>query len=535
MQNFKTRGIERPAFSMSGAMLFFVTLMTLYLTLMTGLRAAGVEAILSNTEIVQGNMAQLKIKATGDRAEFPNIREIDGIPVLGRHESQNNSYTYINGKMSNERSTTLVLTFAPQKDMTVPSYEVKIDGQVYKTKPIDIKVRKASAPSMGGSSKFSLQLRTNKKTAIVGEPILATVFFSLKHGVRLSENPQYNKPEFKGFFVKEVGEEKSYNEADRQVTELRYILIPQEEGNFTVGPATANVAVADRNRRDMFGRFFGSTWVPIASNMVTVKVEAKPQESDLVGDFTLKSSIDAQKVKANKPVNLTVEISGEGSLEDFEFPAYEIDGVTVYSDDAKVTSNIESRAEGDVITSRYTKSFAFISDRDFTIPARSITAYDTKTKTLKTLEVPAYDIHIEGGSSAAAVPAAAHPGRAEKQAGKVQTNLKVVPKSMLDDGQPEMPVPTDKTEWWMVVLAFLSGMLVMFLGRYLPGFKPRAHIGSYSEEEALKILYPHMSDSAEIEEMVRLLYAKKGGDKSVVIDKKALNRMVEKVQAGMED
>ena len=71
----------------------------------------------------------------------------------------------------------------------------------------------------------------------------------------------------------------------------------------------------------------------------------------------------------------------------------------------------------------------------------------------------------------------------------------------------------------------------MYLVRYLPNVKMKAPIGHYSEEEALKILYSHMSDSAEIEAMVRKLYAKKNGDKSIIIDKKALNEMVESVQS----
>ena len=50
----------------------------------------------------------------------------------------------------------------------------------------------------------------------------------------------------------------------------------------------------------------------------------------------------------------------------------------------------------------------------------------------------------------------------------------------------------------------------------------------YKEEEALKLLYAHMSEDSKVEEMVRKLYAKKNGDKSVQIDKKALKEMVER-------
>ena len=493
-------------------------LFTIYYSLFTLLNAAGVKATVSNTEIVQGNMLQLQIKATGNRAAFPNIQQIEGVPVLGRHESQNNSFTYINGDMKNVRTTTLVLTLAPQKDMTIPVYTVNIDGKEYDTDPIDVKVVKATAPQATANNKFSLQIRTDKKSLIVGEPLLATVYFSLQNGVRLSENPQYNQPQFKGFFVKEVGDEKSYREGNRQVTELRYILTPQSEGNFTVGPATAKIGIADRNRRDMFGRFFGTTWIPIASNTIDIEVKPKPQESDLVGSFSIKNSIDAQSVKANKPVNLTITIEGEGSLEDFELDPFEIDGVTVYSDDAKITTDLHNAS----MKSTYSKRFAFISDHAFVIPARTVSVYDTKSQTLKNLEIPSYEIKVQGIKSA--VPATVSAPSANS--GKVQTNIKIPEKSMLDG--EEKIVEIKNVEWWTTILAFISGLIVMYLFKYFPSMKWKRKGSTVKEAEALKILYAHINESKEIEEMVRKLYAKKNGDKSVVIDKKSLKELVER-------
>ena len=508
---------------MTGRITMQKLLFTLF-TLFTLANANGVEATVSNTEIVAGNMVQLKIKAIGNRAAFPNIREVSGAKVLGRHENQNNSFSYINGDMKSERSTILVLTFAPQNDMTIPAYKVNIDGTVYHTKPIDLKVVNSNAPASKNNDKFSLQLKTDKKSVVVGEPFLATVYFSLQHGVRLSENPQYNKPEFEGFFSKEVGEEKSYHEGNRQVTELRYVLTPKAEGNYTVGPATAKIGLADRSRRDMFGRFFGTTWQPIASNTLDIEVKAKVEDTDLVGNFSIENSIDKEKVKANKPVNLTIKITGEGSLEDFEFPDYEIDGVTIYSDDAKITTNIQ----GNSINSTYVKSFAFIADHDFTIPTRSISVYDIQSKMVKHLDIPEYKVHIKELSSTVATV----PKTPKIQTGKVQTNLKVPVKSMLDDGEEKHVLDdTPSASWWMIALAFVSGLLVMVLVKMLPNFKRKKKYPSYKESEALKILYPHINESKEIEAMVRKLYAKKAGNKEIKIDKKELNTLIDQVRS----
>ncbi len=488
-------------------------LFTIYYVLFSALNAASVEAILSNDEIVQGNMAQLKIVAHGNRAAFPNITEIAGSKVLGKHQSSNNSISYINGKMTTDRSTSLVLTFAPQKDMTIPSYSVNIDGTVYKTAPLKLKVVKANAPQVANSNKFSLQLRANKTSVLVGEPLVVTVFFSVSKNVRLSQNPEYTKPDFNGFFVKELGNEKSYMQGNYQVTELGYLLVPKQEGNFTVGPATAKVGLVDTSRRDMFGRFFGTVWRPIASNTLEIKVKPTPQDTDLIGSFTLKSRIDKNQVKANKPVNLTIEIKGEGNLEDFEFPAYEIDGVTLYSDDAK----IETEVTNNQLKSHYVKTFVFIADHDFTIPARSISVYDTKENKVVTLEIPSYDISVEADSNSKAVSTTG----STPEEGIVQTNLK-----QQENQQKSQVKKEQNVAWWMLIVSFVFGMFIMYIGKLLPQFKRKPN--PFKEEEALKILYGHMSEDKAVEEMVRKLYARKNGDKSVQIDKKELKAMVER-------
>ena len=471
------------------------------------------KALVSDTEIVAGNMIRLKLRANGDKVVFPNIEEIDGVKVLEQHEIIVNRPHYINGVMKKER-TIQILTFAPHHDITIPSYNIEIDGRMYKTKPIKIKVMPVTAQNMEDNNKFFLHLKADKKTVMVGEPIVVTVYLSLKLGLKLSENPQYTEPSFKGFFSKELGEEKVYQEGNRQITELKYLLTPQSEGDFAVGPARAKLGVVDKKRRDMFGRFISTRWVPIASNRVKIKVTKKLQESDLVGFFTIANMLDRKNVKANKPVTLTVKIEGNGTLEDFEFSDFEIESVTVYSDDPEITTDLRH----DTVYSTYSKSFVFISDRDFTIPARRISVYDTKSKTMKYLEVPSYDVHVEGSqvqqkSQAAEV--------------KVPRYFKIPQKSMLDTVKEYDTSKVLFTPWWMIILAFVLGGLVMYLFNYiLPMIWKRKEI-TVNETEALKILYAHMGESKEIEDMVRQLYAKKNGDKSIIIDRTLLKILVE--------
>ncbi len=477
--------------------------------------ADGVEAIVSSTEVVSGNPVQLQIKATGDDAKFPDIQMIDGHSVIGTNSGSSSSYSYINGKMKSQHTTTKTYTFIPNQNVTIPSYEVQIDGKNYKTQPIEIKIVKSNAPVGQSSDMFSLQMRANKTKVMVGESLMVTVYFSLKNGVRLSQDIQYTAPSFPGFIVTEGGDQNAYIKGNYQVQEVRYILTAQQEGNFTATPAHAKVGVADRSRRDIFGMTFGTKWKQIASNSLQIEVLPQAQESDLVGDFTVDTTIDAQEVKANKPVNLTVKIEGKGNLESFEFPKYEIDGVTVYSDEAKVETKIVDGA----LYSSYSKSFVFISEEDFKIPTRSFSMLIPKDKQMKELTVNAYDITIK--KSSAASSSALKPDTN----GVVQT--KMLQPSQTNDVIVEKQVEIKSAAWWMLVVAFGSGMLFMFVLRWRPSFKSR-NISPYKESEALKILYGHMSEDVQIEEMVRKLYARKNGNKDVQIDKKVLKEMVER-------
>jgi hypothetical protein len=253
----------------------------------------------------------------------------------------------------------------------------------------------------------------------------------------------------------------------------------------------------------------------MASNSLELEVLPQIQESDLVGDFTLDATIDAQEVKSNKPVNLTIKIEGKGNLESFEFPKYEIDGVTVYSDEAKIETKV---VDGEIYSS-YSKSFAFISEEDFSIPARSFSMLTTEDHQLKDLNVNAYEISIKKASSSLSV--------AEKPDthGVVQT--KIEQSSSTEEESVEKRVEVKGIAWWMLGVAFALGMLFMVVLRWLPNLTSR-NTNPYKESEALKILYGHMSEDTEIEEMVRKLYARKNGDKNVQIDKKVLREMVER-------
>ncbi len=475
---------------------------------------AGVKASVDTVEVVEGNSVQLYLKATGGTAVFPNIDAVGDASIIGRSQSSSHNLSIINGAMQQEQRTTQILQFVPKRSMTVPSYTVKINDQTYKTEPIEIKVVKSSASLGHNNEPFSLKMETKNTQVSVGESFAVTVYFALQNDVRLSGDVQYTPPSFSGFTVTTSADQQPYMKGEYKIQEVRYILTPQAEGNYTLSPAGAAIGLPDRSTRDIFGIGFGTSWKHITSNALQIEVLAQAKQSDLLGDFTLHSTIDTQESKANKPVNLSITIEGKGSLENFEYPKYEIDGVTVYTDEAKIETSVQNGE----LHSKYTKSFAFISEEEFTIPERTFSILTPGEKELKTLKVKAYDITIKGNNKTQ-TPTDAEPSHAV-----VQSNTEE-PHEEKKEVLAEQKTQGMSLSWWMLVVAFVLGALLMGVLRQIPkGISTK----TYTDEEALKRLYAHVSEDPAVEEMVRKLYAKKRGDKSVQIDKKVLKEMLDR-------
>ena len=481
--------------------------------------AASVKATVDTVEVFKGNPVTLHIKATGNDVVLPRITTVADAPVIGISKSTSRNLSIANGSLHSEKTVTHAIQFVPEDDMTIPSFTVQINGTEYQTDTIDIKVVTSQSASNQSTDLFSLQIQANKTKVMVGESFVVTVYFSLHDSVRLSQEVQYTPPRLSDFVVTNTAEQKSYRKRNYKIQEMGYIVTAQKEGNFTISPAQVKIGLPDRSRRDVlglgFGLGFGTKWMQTLSSSLDIEVLPQTQESDLLGEFTVESSIDAQNVKANKPVNLTIKIEGKGSLEGFEFPKYDIDGVTVYSDEAKVDTKV---LDGELY-SIYTKRFAFISDRDFVITERNFSMLTLNENTLKQLTIPSYNVTIEQEKNAVSLAV----NTSEKSV--VQTKIAQEggsEKKALKQGKGGQTVA-----WWMLLVAFIFGALSMYLVKLLPRLK-RRRTNPYNESEALKILYAHMSEDNEVEVMVRKLYAKKNGDKSVQIDKKELKEMVER-------
>lgn len=127
----------------------------------------------------------------------------------------------------------------------------------------------------------------------------------------------------------------------------------------------------------------------------TLNVTIKETNSSLVGNFTLKVKKDEQNVKAYEPYHLHVIIKGEGNFEAIEPLVFSIEGVKVFADEIIQKQDTNEYKEAP----EWSQKFAFVSDKNFTIPEIKIEYFNLLEKKKDVLTFDATHVNVAKGFS----------------------------------------------------------------------------------------------------------------------------------------
>jgi len=361
---------------------------------------AKVSATLDKSVILPGESAVLTLSASGDDIEFPKIDNIGGFKVIGVANSTN--ITNINGKMTKTLSKSY--TFVPTKSVHIPSFSIKVDSKVQKTKPLDLKVSTKHLPK---DESVRLILKSDKKEAFVGENIKLDLIFKHtpdKHFDKVEITP----PKLDGFWSKQVPGSKSYACGDYICESYSFILTPQQAGTFTIPPTLARLGTIQRANRRIGGifddpffddPFFNSlmgrlTWKRVYSNDLKIRVKELPNNTQIFGDFSIDAKVDKNRVDAGKAVNVTLTIKGIGNIEDIEKFDPKIEDAIVYADEPKISSHLE----GEKNVGTFTQKIAIVSDHNFSVPSFSLSFFNKDENRTKTIKTKPIKIEVIGGA-----------------------------------------------------------------------------------------------------------------------------------------
>jgi hypothetical protein len=263
----------------------------------------------------------------------------------------------------------------------------------------------------------------SKSNPYQGEQVIIThklyIGQSVNGGYRVNSATM---PTQSGLWSYTLGDQNAENVAKQEVLNgkkysvheiRRTAVFPQKTGEVTVTPMEiefiANVITQQSTGDPFFDSFFGGRQsaqnynLDIKSNAVQLSVKPLPQNNkpedfgDLVGHFTLTSSLSRAKLKANDATNLTITISGTGNIQHIDPPNMEFPADFDVTE-PQVNDNINTK--GNTVNGSRTFDYVIIprNEGTFTIPKASFSFFDTQTNSYKTITTQEYNLEIEKGS-----------------------------------------------------------------------------------------------------------------------------------------
>jgi hypothetical protein len=463
--------------------------------LMQAIVLASVQAEVDRSSVVRGEIVSYTINLDGKNIEQPQIDSLCGYDILSSATQTN--IEMINGNY--KKHYALKYTFMPEKSCVIEPVTVVMDGKKYQTNSLKIKVEEQSSKK---DADFLLELQTDKKEVYVGEPFELRLLFKQKRSAKVVDN-KFSPPKFTGFWVKNQSQEKSIQDGEYIVTKLTYTLAPQRAGELKI--SSAQVAIASRDmRRDIWGSFAPNIkWRSYFSNSIKIEAKPLPNGAKLVGSFVINAKVDKKKINPNEALNVTIEIIGDGNLEDIDpFKPY-IQGVSVFDEKPLIKGN------------KFIQKLAFVADENFTVPSFSLAYYDMKKKEVRKIATNPIEIEVLNSG--------------------VKKELKIKKQEMpLLQSATKNPTTIQKSEYnvpyWLVFVVFglgvLVGVAVMLLSKNR-ATKAKKSFNPKNEKEILMKLMPY-KDDADVQEILDCIESNLYSNTKQSIDKKLLKEIVKK-------
>ncbi len=406
------------------------------------LQAAEVEFTASApSAVVKGEQFRLSYTVNTQNVKEFRAPSMEGFEVLmGPSTSRSSSMSVTNGEVVSTSTITYtyILMGIKEGEFTIPGATIVADGEAKSSNSLKVKVLppdqtsnntsrsnnggqqrggRASSPSSGQISNNDLFITAtvNKTNVFEQEAILLT--YKVYFLVNLREL-EIKMPDLKGFHTQEVelqrGQPTLEHYNGRNYNTLvwsQYVLFPQQTGKLEIPSINFDATVAMRSQRhvDPFDIFFngGGGYVDVRKTIstpkLTVNVSPLPAGKPAsfaggVGEFTLKSSISANEIKANEAVTLKLEIAGVGNMKLINIPevAFPQDFETY---DPKVDNNFSLTRNG--LSGKKVIEYLAIPRHagNFEIPAVEFSYFDVKSKSYKTLTSESFQLKVDKGKS----------------------------------------------------------------------------------------------------------------------------------------
>lgn len=343
--------------------------------------------------------------------------------------NQSSSIQFVNGASSASKTFTYYLKAKSLGTITIGSASIEYRGKVYKSEPVSVEIVKGATsrdkqkneePSVDSEIAENLFVKAfaDKRKVYQGEQV--TITYKLYTRLNIASQMSVSKlPQYKGFWAEELETAKNIIFSTETVDGKQFrvgvlkkaALFPNQSGELSVTPFELNVPVLVQKKRrsnnifddfftDPFGRGqtvdYSAKSNTLRINVLPLPTEGKPESfNGAVGDFTLNSSLDKSKTKANEPVSLKINIRGNGNIKLIDISEVKLPpGVEKY--DPKVSEQIN---RSNKISGKKTIEYLIVprtpgAKRIAGIP---FSFFNPNKKSYVTLSTDSYTIEVEQG------------------------------------------------------------------------------------------------------------------------------------------
>ncbi len=370
--------------------------------------------------VVAGEQFQLTYTIDAGNAQNIRVPEMPLFKILANFQSRSQSTQVINGKASSQTEVSYIYTLVAEKEgeYTIPPATITVAGKKYTSNSLTIKVKKGVLQSAATVTKSNAITERNLFVRAIPSKIklyehdYLLLTYKLYSQVEIVSLSNRKIPDFKDFIVKEIDESDSkqfdieeYNgEQYNTIILYQALIYPQKNGTIKIGKASFEPIVriySPGQMQSIFADPYQNVRKTLVAPEVAITVDKLPAEgkpahfNNLVGEFSINTSLSASKAKQNEPLTLTYTISGKGDMKLIEFPKLVFDSnLEVYDPKIDVTYT----NNGDDISSKKTIEYLVIPRKEgvFAMPNWTLSYFDTKTNSYKTTNSQIVKLEVTG-------------------------------------------------------------------------------------------------------------------------------------------
>ena len=471
----------------------------------SGAEPITVRAAVETDRVYAGESFAYRVIVEGATPQVePQFPALDAFEVAyeGGRDVSSRSISVING-----RTTETVieqyyfqyrLTALSPGQHTIPAATLTIDGRTYRTQPVAITVGQPTE-----HQDFKLRLELEKEQVYVGESVRLRLTWYLRQSVQgfalsmplagafaagdpappadarqgLLSGEYVAVPFLGGQALARRGQGTLNGEQFTTLT-LEKVLIPQETGQFRIGPAAVelNVVTGQTPSRSIFDDFFsGSSFLRnspfsrevtrklvVPSNELNLKVLPLPEPrptsfTGLVGAYSIETAAAPTEVNVGDPITLTIRIRGPEPLGNIPAPALHTQQSLV--EDFKVSEALAPPVVQDG-SAVFTQTVRALNDRVTAIPPLDLSYFDVDEGEYRTVRSAPIPLVVRATREVTAADAVGAPAGTE-----VETRVEGIAHNyedagILTDQGVGLPDRLRHPAW----LAALLGPMAIYLG-----------------------------------------------------------------------